>query len=98
MRWPYPRTPLIGRNLPSNYDEGERIFDERVRATFPIGSSEAALIQALRRQGFSVDPGPRWASATIKRGLIIKTIWSVRWRAEADRVREIWGVYGAIAP
>lgn len=100
MRWLYPRTPPIGRDLPSNYAEGERVFDERVKAEFPIGSSEAVLIKELHRQGFSVDLAPKWAGAgaTITKGLITKTIWSVRWRAKADRIQEIWGIYGAIAP
>ena len=98
MRWPYPRTPSIGRDLPSNYDEGERAFDERVRARFPIGTSEACLVKELRSQGFSIVFSPKMADATITRGLIMKTIWSVRWRAREDRLEEVWGVYGAIAP
>jgi hypothetical protein len=52
----------------------------------------------LRNQGFSVVSSPKMTFATIKRGLIIKTVWSVRWRARAGRIEEIWGVYGAIAP
>jgi hypothetical protein len=98
MRWPYPRTPSIGRDLPPKYDEGERVFDERVKAEFPIGSSEARLIKALRSQGFPPASSTDMASATITRGLIMKTIWSVRWRAKEDRIEDIWGVYGGIAP
>ena len=101
MRWPYPRKPVLGRDLPSNYAEGKKVFDGRVKAKFPIGMAETRFIEELRNQGFSIDPTPEgWdhMSATIIRGLIFRTVWSVRWRAGADRIQEVWGVYGVIAP
>ncbi len=101
MRWPYPPTPLIGRNLPSGYSEGERVFDERVKAQFPVGMSEALLVDQLRNQGFSVNTDhveSALRSATVTQGIVIKTLWSVRWYASADQIEDIWGVYGAIAP
>jgi hypothetical protein len=85
--------------LPSKYVEGTKVFDERVKARFPIGMSEVNLIQELRNQGFSIDRKYfDHESATITRGLVLRTIWSVRWRAKAGRVEEVWGIYGVIAP
>lgn len=100
MRWPYPRKPALGRDLPPEYAEGEKVFDRRVKAKFPIGTSEGDLIAELRSQGFSVDFRGRCVvqSAKIERGLIFRTGWSVRWRAKAGRIEEIWGVYGVAAP
>lgn len=101
MRWPYPRTPLLGRNLPSNFDEGEREFDQRVKVQFPVGTHEADVVEALRRQGFRVDPTSpldSCKSASIRQGLVIQKLWSVRWHATDARIDKIWGVYGAIAP
>ena len=101
MRWPYPPTPALGRGLPSNYVEGEKVFDERVKAKFPIGMSEAHLLEELRTQGFSVRSDPERAdfkTATVTRGLIFRNLWSVRWRARADQIEDVWGVYGVIAP
>ena len=99
MRWPYPRTPTLGRGLPSNYAEGEKVFDRRVKARFPKGMLEADLVAELRDQGFSVGrDSADCKSATKPRGIIFRTLWSVRWRARADRVEEVWGVYGVIAP
>lgn len=99
MRWPYPRTPALGRDLPSNYAEGEKAFDERVKATFPIGMSEALLLQELRNQGFRCNASsPECKSATVTQGLIFRRLWSVRWRAKEDQIEDVWGIYGVIAP
>src|SRR5947207_1140623 len=95
MRWPYPRTPSLGRNLPRLYAEAERVFDERVRAQFPIGMAEARLIGDLRSQGFRIGPEQCPSRmATITRGLIVQTMWSVRWEVSAGRIENVWGVYG----
>ena len=101
VRWPYPRKPALGRALPSNYAEGTRVFDKRVKAKFPIGMSEALLVEDLRRQGFAIRSDPRnvdHKSAAIIRGLIFRTIWSIRWQARAGRIEDVWGVYDVIAP
>jgi hypothetical protein len=38
--------------------ENQQAYIDRLRARFPIGSSEAALMGALRDQGFRIEPGP----------------------------------------
>lgn len=99
MRWPYPRTPELGKGLPATYEEGEREFDRRVKSQFPLGSCEDDLIAQVAEAGFRLDRSGRpIRSATLTRGLIIKTLWSVRWRSSNGRIDEIWGIYGAIAP
>lgn len=101
MRWPYPPIPPLARDLPKTFGEGEPVFDERVKRRFPLGSSEREMVDQLRRQGFAVDRvayEDGWRGATIKRGIIIQTLWSVRWRATANQIDEIIGVYGATAP
>ena len=101
MRGPYPRTPALGRGIPSNYAEGEKVFDARVKAKFPTGTSEARLVEELQNQGFVVRTSTHITdcrSATITRGLIFKHLWSVRWRAREGQIDEVWGVYGVIAP
>ncbi len=101
MRWSYPRKPAFARDLPSNYAEGERVFDKRVKATFPTGMCEDDLVGELRRKGFSIKGPANEAdchSATITRGLIFRQFWSVRWQAKAGQIEDVWGVYGVIAP
>ena len=101
MRWPYPRRPRLGHDLPRTFSEGERVFDQRVKAQFPIGSSERAMVDHLRGQGFSVEAVPfheGWRATDVRRGIIIQTLWSVRWRATDNRIEEVVGIYGAIAP
>jgi len=101
MRWPYPRTPALGRNLPPLFAEAKKVFDERVKSQFPIGMTEARLVEDLRSQGFRVGPEqcpPSFRMAMITRGLIVQTMWSVRWQVSEGRIEKIWGVYGFIAP
>lgn len=100
MRWPFSRIPELGRHLPSNYDQGEKLFDERVKAHFPIGMSEPDLIETLQKQGFRINSydSIECKSATFEKGVVLRTVWSVRWREREGRISEIWGVYGGIAP
>ena len=100
MRWPYPCTPVLGRNLPANLAEAEKVFDERVKAKFLRGMSEADLVDELRSQGFSISvmTSSTDHSASLIRGMIFKTLWSIRWRARAAQIEDILGVYGFIAP
>lgn len=86
--------------MATNFAAGERELNERVRTRFPPGSSEAAMIAELHRQGFRTDPIERderglWHSATFERhDLVCIIIWSVRWRSQGQRITEIWAVYG----
>ena len=99
MHGPYHRVPALGRDLPSNYAEAEKVFDERVKAEFPVGMSEDRLVAELRKLGFRCNPDqPACKSATVTRGLVFRHLWSVRWRASNDQVDDVWGVYGVIAP
>ena len=93
-------TPEIGRDLPAEYADGTRVFDQRVKQRFPLGSSEQAMVEELERQGFrrsAAFSGVEDATFT-RDELITETLWSVRWRAQAGRITEIWGVYGVTAP
>jgi hypothetical protein len=98
-----PLAPEIGRDLSSNYADGKKVFEARLKARFPVGTSEQALLDELRRQGFERLPDHPglgdFKSATFCRNeLIFRTIWSVSWRSEGGRILEILGVYGCIAP
>lgn len=97
-----PQAPTIGRELPSNYAEGQKIFDARLKSRFPVGTPEERLVEELGEQGFVIPriqapDGVRYAQFTSTH-LVFRTIWSVRWRADDGRVAEIWGVYGVQAP
>ena len=49
------RPPLVS-DLPAKIDETTPAFAERIKARFPIGSDEAALIQQLKAEAFQ----PEW--------------------------------------
>jgi len=74
-----------------------REFDSRVRAQFPVGSSEDALIAYLESEKFA----PEWrrrdepnTSAFILSGLICRKTVRVRWRADASgALTDVSGAY-----
>lgn len=76
-------------------------FDRRVKAAFPVGVSEQQAVSSLKEAGFKITPAGSdgYASADLKRGnMVCQTIWSVRWKADAGAIREIFGVYGHRCP
>lgn len=91
--------PEIARDLPATYVEGEQVFDARLKARFPVGTAESAIIEELERQGFSINEGPHGGFATfIEKRLIVSNVWNVGWEAENGTVSKVWGVYGGRGP
>lgn len=93
--------PAIGRNLPSDPAQAQRVFDQRVRQRYPIGSSEAALIDDMRVEGFGIatnsqSPPDRFSKFAIQCGYIsIATThgWEIEWSAANGRLTDIAGVF-----
>jgi hypothetical protein len=89
--------PAIIATLPGGESGFSHEFDERIRARFPIGSSEDALIDYLAGEDFA----PEWrrrdarnSGAFVSSGLVCKKIIRVLWRADASGVlRDVSGAY-----
>jgi hypothetical protein len=91
--------PEIGRDLPSNYLEGERVFDARLKAKFPVGTDAYALAEELKRQGFLVRNEAEGGSATFSdKRFPVSSVWNVGWEIKEGRITRIWGVYGGRGP
>lgn len=91
--------PKIARDLPATYDEGERVFDARLKARFPVGTEESAVIGELERQGFSIKEGQHGPFATfIEKKLIVSNVWNVGWEAENGTISKVWGGHGGRGP
>lgn len=93
--------PPIADKLPADVRVAQTIFDQRVKAAYPLGSTENIAIAELQKNGFAISPlGPDgYRSADIQRGnAICTTIWSVRWKAEANSITEAFGVFGYRCP
>ncbi|WP_407526156.1 hypothetical protein [Methylobacterium oryzisoli] len=93
--------PPLARDLPANFREADAAFKARIAAVFPIGSSEAALVERLRAQGFALPAGqatpdgPRESRAVFRQtSFPCNLAWHVRWRAEHDRLVEVSADYG----
>lgn len=91
--------PTMVATLPGDEAGFSREFDDRVRAQFPLGSSEDALISYLDGEHFASEWRRRDAANTsvlILNGLICKKIVHVRWRADASGVlTDIGGDYAS---
>lgn len=81
----YIKRPAIARNLPSNFEEAERVFNERVQRSFTIGMSEQELIRQLSTQGFDVIKTDKTSGAVFKESQLICTlVWDISWVAGDD--------------
>jgi len=93
------RPPLIS-DLPAKVDDITPAFAERIRAHFPIGSDEAALVEELRTEAFQ----PEWIlpknvreAAFIESDLVCRKEWHVVWNADLDgKITMINADFGAI--
>ncbi len=91
--------PEIAQGLPSNYAEGEQVFNSRLEARFPVGTAEDALVEELKLQGFSIKDGSSGRFATfVEKNLIVSNVWNVGWEVENGTISKIWGVYGGRGP
>jgi hypothetical protein len=89
--------PAIAATLPGEEADFSRELDERIRALFPVGSSEEKLIDYLASEMFT----PEWrrrddsnASAFVWNGLVCKRTVRVFWRADAaGLLTEVSGTY-----
>ncbi|MFM2371770.1 MAG: hypothetical protein RIS85_1492 [Pseudomonadota bacterium] len=59
------------------------------------------MLKVLSKQGFTINQfafSDGWRSAEVRWGIVVQTLWSVRWRSTDGQIDEVLGVYGAIAP
>ncbi len=92
----------LTRNLPDKTAEMQDVFDARVKARFPIGSSVADMLHELHKEGFAesnkVFPPDDEHSATRKDGGtgVCSFTATVAWRPDRrDRVKTVSGNYMA---
>jgi len=92
-------TPELLTDLSSEYAEADRQFAKRIARAFPAGSSEAALITTLERQGFVPDwretaDGERSAAFDFSSIVCVQKA-RVRWRTDAKgQIRTVRSRYG----
>jgi hypothetical protein len=94
--------PSLAAGLPHIAVDAEREFDRRLKESFPIGSSGAALRAALKEDGWG-EPitfrDMQYVSFTKAPTLIVKQKATIVWRLDDEaRLTEISGRYGLIGP
>ena len=89
--------PDMVATLPGEEAQFSHEFNERIRARFPIGSEEDALIDYLVSQKFAPDWRRRDAanaSILVLNGLICQKVIRVNWRAEpSGALTSVSGAY-----
>lgn len=95
LLFPDPVDPPLLRDLPAHYAAASATLTDRVRARFPAGAPESAVIAELVAQGFEVSPPKHEARWQRKSVPCVETarIW---WSAERGRVTAIEGQRNAI--
>jgi len=93
-------SPSLTRNLPADFDVAHKVFDQRIKARYPAGSSAAMLVRELSSEGFRpIDvPGPapitHWYLFNRDR-FPCTDVWYVTWTADVtNRITKSAGIYG----
>ncbi len=93
---PLPLTPPMAGHLPADTNEARQAFKARVKAAFPVGSSEAHLIEILAAQGFTMKEHE--ASFAKEHSLCMKE-WRIQWKTDDDEnIKSITSSYGLTCP
>ncbi len=90
-------SPTIGSQLGASADESSAVFDQRVKARFPVDSDENALRAELVRERFVIirdkESPTRFSAAYSVSELFCRRDWIVRWNVNAGKIADIGGKY-----
>lgn len=92
----FPLIPEIGRNLPANFSQADKEFNERTQKLFPLGADEKIIIEFLENQNFKYYSSDQGKGATFKKPVFpCDLFWNVSWKSDMDKkITEIHGKYG----
>ena len=92
--------PPIARELPGSLARARELFDQRVKARFPVGPAESQMIAELRRERFEVhepsDSSGRSKAIRDIQGLPCRRKWTISWTATAGQITDAAGDYGEV--
>jgi hypothetical protein len=87
----------IGSHLPGTFAVASDVFDQRIKARFPVGSDEAALRAELGREGFAIRrdkdlPLDSYARCHANE-LVCAADWVIRWNRVDGKIANIEVTY-----
>jgi hypothetical protein len=89
--------PTIGSHLGASADESSAVFDQQVKARFPVGSDESALRKELLGERFVIirnkDSPFRFSATYSASELFCRQDWIIRWNVNAGKIADIGGKY-----
>jgi hypothetical protein len=87
--------PTIGSHLDASTAEASAVFDQRVKARFPVGSDEGHLREELVRERFVIirdrDSPFRFSATYSVSELFCRRDWSIRWNMDDGTITDIDG-------
>lgn len=91
--------PYLVRDLPSDLELGNQELQQRMDRTFPVGTANAAVVEALSQAGFSLSksntPFEKSAMYT-ESGFVCDVAWKVYWTVdERNQLADIESHYQA---
>ncbi len=88
---------IIGSHVGASADESSAVFDQQVKARFPVGSDENALRVELVRERFVIirdkDSPFRFSATYGASELFCRRDWIIRWNVNAGKIADIGGKY-----
>jgi len=88
--------PALAKDLPSDVEAADSVFESRIRNRFPAGTPEQEVVQTLAGQGFSIAPEGNVATFEDS-NVVCRLIWRVSWQTDAERkLTWIDAVYGGL--
>lgn len=88
--------PALAKDLPSDFEEADAVFEARIRNRFPAGTSEQEMVETLASQGFSIAPDRKIATFEDS-NIVCRLIWRVSWETGSDRkLTGVDAVYGGL--
>ncbi len=100
-QYEHPPVPLT-RGLNGEWTTISKVFDERVRRSFPVGTPEKTLAKSLVAQGFRQadwggQTGVEHEAVRREDSLVCNVAARVYWRSDgAGRLQEVHGTYGEV--
>ncbi len=87
--------PELAKMPTNSFEEGKKIFAERVKALFPAGTPVNDVITQLENQGFSVSYKHGYANYE-KSGFPCNFVWHINWKENMGKITEINTNYGGV--
>lgn len=87
--------PELAEIPTSNFEEGEKIFHDRVEKKFAIGTPIAEVVAELEKQGFKVSQDRGYARYE-KQSFPCTLVWQIVWKGNIEKITHINATFSGV--